>query len=58
MADRNNMTMKLRKPPKATIHVTVIMLPEFRFRLWLALKLITLAAWVLDWGIEVTDDTT
>lgn len=40
---------------RATITVTLKRAREMRMRLWLAVKLIRLAAWVTGMGIEIVD---
>jgi len=49
------MEYKLRRPPMATVIVTVKKTREYRLRVWLALKLISLAARILDWRLEIMD---
>lgn len=49
-------TARLRKFPSSTkLHVTVVATREFRLRVWIAKRLIRLAAWAMGCGIEVTD---
>ena len=48
-------TLRLNKPPKATMKVKVVLAPRFKMRLWLAIRLIALAAWVLNWRVEIED---
>lgn len=50
-------TARLNKfPPNATLHVTIVSTQEFRLRIWIAKRLICLAAWVLGCGIEVKNE--
>jgi hypothetical protein len=38
---------------QATLHVTVKATKQFRFRLWLSLRLIALAAWVSHANLQI-----
>ena len=39
-----------------TMHIRLKRHTEFRFRVWLGVRLIALAAWVLNCNIHVTQD--
>lgn len=41
------------RPPKATMRLVVRYSRRYRLRLWLARVLIVVAAWILDWRLEI-----
>ena len=46
--------MKVRKFNKRmTLHLDIVVTREYKFRKWVAIRLMRLAAWVLDCNIEV-----
>lgn len=50
-------TIRIRKfPSGAKLHVTVVETKEFRLRVWIAKRLIRLAAWVMGCKIEVKNE--
>lgn len=50
-------TVKVRKfPSSAKLYVTIIETKEFRLRVWIAKRLIRLAAWVMGCRIEVKSE--
>jgi len=51
------MGFTIKKPPEATLTVTVYLGRGLRFRIWLALGLIRLASWVMGWNVEVDEVT-
>ena len=52
MPQDREMGFTVKEIPKATMIVTVDFSRGFRFRLWLALRLIWLANWILGWRLE------
>ena len=54
-SDNLVMGITLNEIPKATVAVTVNVRLGYmiRFRIWLALSLIRLAYWILNWQIEI-----
>lgn len=43
----------MHKPPAATMTLTVAPSRRYVLRMWLALKLFRLGAWVIGWRVEV-----
>jgi len=56
MPQDREMGFTIKEIPKVTITVTVDFSRGVRLRLWLALKLIWLAGWILGWELEIEED--
>jgi hypothetical protein len=50
-----NHRLEMRKFENTTATVTVKLTREFRLRTWLAMKLITLASWIIGWRLVVKE---